>query len=195
MAFFRKKTYKDLPQLVNACQQKEPQAQHLFYERYKGRLMGVCVRYAKTEAEAEDIFQEAFIKIFQHIHELEKPESADSWVKSVVIRTAINYYNRTTRREERTTAYDLVKDELVSDDYDLLLTQQNKDALLTLLSQLPDSCRLVFNLYIIEGYSHAEIAELLGRPEATVRSQYSRAKQWLIKLTQKNGIERHEFFG
>ena len=195
MALFRKKKYTSLNELVIACQRQEPRAQDAFYERYKGRMLGVCVRYAKTLAEAEDIFQDAFIKIFQHIHELEKPESADSWVKSVVVRTAINYYNRTTRQEERFTTYEYVSDELVSDDYEMVLNQQNTDALLTLISQLPDAYRLVFNLYLIEGYSHAEIAALLTIPEATVRSQYSRAKQLLIKKIQQNGIERHEFFG
>lgn len=193
MAFFRKK-YTSLSQLVIGCQRHEPKAQDVFYERYKGKMLGVCVRYAKTLAEAEDIFQEAFIKIFQHIHELQKPESADGWVKSIVVRTAINYYNRTTRQEERFTTYEYVTDELVSDDYEAVLNQHNADALLELISQLPDAYRLVFNLYLIEGYSHAEIATLLSMPEATVRSQYSRAKQLLIKKNQQNGIERHEFF-
>lgn len=194
MALFRKK-YTSLSQLVSACQQQERRAQDAFYERYKGRMLGVCVRYAKTVAEAEDIFQEAFIKIFERIHELKKPESADSWVKAVVVRTAINYYNRTTRQEERFTTYDYVVDELISDDYDGLIKQLNLDALLAFINQLSDSYRLVVNLYLIEGYTHAEIAGLLNMPEATVRSQYSRARQLLIKIIQQNGIERHEFFG
>ncbi|GAB3800078.1 hypothetical protein GCM10028819_24660 [Spirosoma humi] len=194
MALFRKKTYADLTQLVIACQQQKPQAQHVFYERYKGRLMGICVRYAKTGAEAEDIFQEAFIKIFQHIHQLEKPEAADHWVKSVVVRTAINYYNRTTRQQERFTTYDELTDEPTSEDYQLLIDQQTSEALITLLNQLSDTYRVVINLYLVEGYTHAEIAALLAIPEATARSQYSRARQSLIKLIQKQGIERHEFF-
>ncbi|WP_420151428.1 RNA polymerase sigma factor [Spirosoma sp.] len=194
MAFFRKK-YTSLSQLVIGCQRHESQAQEAFYERYKSRMLGVCVRYAKTLAEAEDIFQDAFVKIFQHLHELEKPESADSWVRSVVVRTAINYYNRTTRQEERLTAHEYVTDELVSDDYEAVLHQQDVDALLLLINQLPDTYRYVFNLYVIEGYSHAEIAALMEKPEATIRSQYSRAKQLLIKQVQQNGTKRHEFFG
>ncbi|GAB4022219.1 RNA polymerase sigma factor [Spirosoma koreense] len=194
MAFFRKK-YTNLSQLVIGCQRHEPAAQDAFYERYKSRMLGVCVRYAKTLAEAEDIFQEAFIKVFQHIHEVQKPESADGWVKSIVIRTAINYYNRTTRHEERFTAYEHLTDEPVSDEYELILNQQDTDVLLGLISQLPDAYRLVFNLYLIEGYSHAEIAVLLTKPEATIRSQYSRAKQLLIRTIQQNDMKRHEFFG
>lgn len=194
MALFRKKTYENLTQLVIGCQQHKPQAQHLFYERYKERLMGICVRYAKTGAEAEDIFQEAFIKIFHHIHQLEKPEAADAWVKSVVVRTALTYYQRTTRQQERFTSYEGLANEPTSDDYELLIGQQNQELLLALLNQLPHAYRLVINLYLVEGYTHAEIAGLLTIPEATARSQYSRARQWLIKLLHENGIERHEFF-
>lgn len=195
MPLFGKKKYNSLRDLVVACQQLQPQAQNAFYERYKSRLLGVCLRYARTQAEAEDIFQEAFIKIFNHIQELQNPEAADSWVKSTVIRTAINYYNRTTRPEENLTAYDGQTDQMVSDDYDTLIKQFNLDALLTFINQLPDSYRLVVNLYLVEGYNHVEIAELLAIPEATARSQYSRARQLLIKTFQQNGIERHEFFG
>lgn len=195
MPLFGKKKYNSLRELVVACQQLQPQAQNAFYERYKSRLLGVCVRYARTQAEAEDIFQEAFIKIFNHIGELQNPDAADSWVKSTVIRTAINYYNRVTRPEEQLAAYDEQTDQVASDDYDTLIRQLNLDTLLAFINQLPDSYRLVVNLYLVEGYNHAEIAELLAIPEATARSQYSRARPLLIKIFQQNGIERHEFFG
>ncbi|NID10749.1 RNA polymerase sigma factor [Fibrivirga algicola] len=195
MALFGRKKYPTLRDLVLACQREEAQAQHAFYERYKNRMLGVCVRYARTVAEAEDIFQEAFIRIFQHIRELDKPESADSWVKSIIVRTAINYYNRTTRPQERFSTYEESTDELVSDDYDSMINQLNLDALLAFINQLPDQYRLVVNLYLIEDYTHADIATLLGIPEATVRSQYSRAKQLLSKLSHQNGTKRHEFFG
>ncbi len=195
MALFGKHTYADLTQLVRACQAQRPKAQRLFYERYKRRMMGICIRYAHTEVEAQDILQEAFIKIFSHIHTLEKPDSADDWVKSIVVRTAINYYHQANRRQERFVAYDQLTDEPVSDDYEEWLTQHNAETWVLLLSQLPDAYRLVINLYLIEGYTHAEIARLLGVPEATARSQYSRGKQLLVNLLKKNGTERHELFG
>nr|WP_293839998.1 RNA polymerase sigma factor [uncultured Arsenicibacter sp.] len=195
MALFGRKSYRTLTELVAGCQQRQPRAQRALYERYQGRMLGVCVRYARTLAEAEDIFQEAFLKVFDHIHELTKPESADSWVKSVIVRTAINYYNRTTRTEEQYTGYESLSDTPVSDDHLPVLAGYDHEAILALLARLTDDYRMVINLYLIEGYTHAEIAALLKIPEATVRSRYSRARQWLVNYINQHGIQRHEFLG
>ena len=158
MPLFGRKSYSTLTDLVVGCQQRQPQAQRAFYERYQGRMLGVCVRYARTLAEAEDIFQEAFLKVFTHSDQLTKPESADSWVKAIVVRTAINYYHRTTRPQEHLTSYEAIREEPASDDHLQLLASSNQQALLSLLAHLPDAYRLVVNLYLIEDYTHAEIA-------------------------------------
>ena len=195
MALFGRKSYQTLTELVVGCQQQQPRAQRAFYERYQARMLGVCVRYARTVAEAEDIFQEAFIKVFAHIHELAKPESADSWVKAVVVRTAINYYNRTTCPQANLTSYEAITADPATDDHLHLLAGYDREALLNLLARLPDTYRLVVNLYLIEGYTHAEIAELLMIPEATARSRFSRGRQLLITYINQHGIQRHEFLG
>ncbi len=195
MALFGRKSYKTLTELVVGCQQRQPRAQRAFYERYQARMLGVCVRYTRTVAEAEDIFQEAFLKVFTHIDELTKPESADSWVKAVVVRTAINYYQRTTRPQEHLTSYETLLEPPASDDHLHLLAGYDQEALVGLLARLPDAYRLVVNLYLIEGYTHAEIAQLLGVPEATVRSRFSRGRQLLLTFVQQHGIQRHEFLG
>ncbi len=195
MALFGRKSYQTLTELVVGCQQQQPRAQRAFYERYQARMLGVCVRYTRTVAEAEDIFQEAFLKVFTHIDELTKPESADSWVKAIVVRTAINYYHRTTRPQEHLTSYEAICEPPTSDDHLQLLAGYDQEALLSLLARLPDAYRLVVNLYLIEGYTHAEIAKLLLIPEATVRSRFSRGRQLLITYTNQHGIQRHEFLG
>jgi len=195
MAFFGRKSYKTLTELVAGCQRQEPRAQRAFYERYQERMLGVCVRYARTVAEAEDIFQEAFLKVFNHINDITKPESADSWVKSVVVRTAINYYHRTTLPQEHLTSYESSHDSLASDEHLHILAGYNLEVLLGLLARLPDTYRLVVNLYLIEGYSHAEIALLLTIPEATVRSRFSRGRQLLLTDIEQHGIQRHELLG
>ena len=100
MNFFRSNKYDSLASLVKACQQQDPRAQTVFYERYKAKMTGICRRYARTVAEADDIFQDAFVKIFNNIKDLKEPEAVDGWVKVTVIRTAINYYNRTTKQQE-----------------------------------------------------------------------------------------------
>ena len=195
MALFGRKSYQTLADLVAGCQQRQPRAQRAFYERYQTRMLGVCVRYARTVAEAEDIFQEAFIKVFAHIDELTKPESADSWVKAVVVRTAINYYHRTTRPQEHLTSYEAISEPPASDDHLHLLAGYDQEALLGLLARLPDAYRLVVNLYLIEGHTHAEIAALLAIPEATARSRFSRARHLLLTFVEQHGIQRHEFLG
>jgi RNA polymerase sigma factor (sigma-70 family) len=195
MALFGRKSYKTLTELVEGCQQRQPRAQRAFYERYQDRMLGVCVRYARTVAEAEDIFQEAFIKVFAHIDELTKPESADSWVKAVVVRTAINYYHRTTRPQENLVSYETNTEPLASDEHLHLLASYDLNILLGLLARLPDTYRLVVNLYLIEGYTHAEIAALLMIPEATARSRFSRGRQLLLTYIDQHGIQRHELLG
>lgn len=195
MALFGRKSYKSLSDLVKGCQQRQPQAQRAFYERYQARMLGICVRYARTVTEAEDIFQEAFIKVFEHIDKLTKPESADSWVKAIVVRTAINYYHRTTRPQQQLTSYETVDEPLASMDHLHLLAGYDQEAILALLARLPDDYRLVVNLHLIEGYTHAEIAALLTIPEATARSRFSRARQWLLNYINQHGIQRHEFLG
>lgn len=194
MPLFGKKKYSSLSALVVGCQKLEPQAQHLFYERYKGRLLNMCLRYSHTRAEAEDIFQEAFVKIFTHIHEIKQPEAADGWVKSIVVRTAITHYHSNHRSVQFCHSLDEETEVIASDEYDQFIRQLTLDALMLFIQGLPDSYRLVVNLYLIEGYTHAEIAELLAIPPATVRSQYSRARQQLLTLFQQNGLTRHELF-
>lgn len=195
MALFGHKSYRTLTELVVGCQQGQPRAQRAFYERYQARMLGVCVRYARTVAEAEDIFQEAFVKVFAHIEELDKPESADSWVKAVVVRTAINYYHRVTRPQENLTSYEALSESPSSDDHLKLLAGYDQEAILGLLARLPDAYRLVVNLYLIEGYTHAEIAQLINVPEATARSRFSRARQLLLTFINHHGLQRHEFLG
>ncbi|MCE7064588.1 RNA polymerase sigma factor [Dyadobacter sp. CY326] len=194
MKFFLSKKYSNLTTLVNACQRQDASAQTAFYERYKGRLTGVCQRYAKTRMEAEDIFQEAFIKIFNNIQDLKDPDSADSWVKTTVVRTAINYYHRTTKLQERNGSLDNMEIQLESGDYERIIDQMNVDDLLVVINELPDKYRTIINLHLIDGYTHAEIGELLCIPDATSRSQFMRGRNLLLKKLELKGIVHHENF-
>jgi RNA polymerase sigma factor (sigma-70 family) len=194
MKLFASKKYKDLTQLVNACKKHDPAAQTVFYDRYKNRLTGVCLRYAKTKAEAEDIFQEAFIRIFNHIHELINPEAADSWVKTIVVRTAINYYHRTTKEQDLHSSLDNNDLHLDSGDYQKLIDGLHVEDLLAIINELPDKYRAVINLHLIDGYTHVEIGEMLSMSDATARSQFMRGRNMLIKKLELKGIVHHENF-
>lgn len=192
MKFFRSNKYDSLASLVKACQKQDPRAQTVFYERYKARMTGICRRYARTVAEADDIFQDAFVKIFNSINDLKEPEAADGWVKVTVIRTAINYYNRTTRREELHSPLDGVEWQVESDDYVRMIDQMNVADVVDLINELPDKYRTVINLHLIDGYTHTEIGDMLSMSDATARSQFMRGRNLLMKKLELKGIAHHE---
>lgn len=195
MKLFRGKKYDSLKELVIACQKLDTRAQTEFYKRYKAKLIGICVRYAKTRAEGEDIFQEAFIKVFKNINEIKQVELIDSWVKSIVIRTAINYYNRTTRLQLLHGELSDLEAGIRSSDYESLIDQIDIEVLLGIISELPDTYRIIVNLHLIDGYTHSEIASMLSIAEGTARSQYHRAKNILMRKLQEIGIRRYEIPG
>ena len=182
----------DLTELVRACQRQDSRAQVIFYDRYKSRLLGICVRYARTVAEAEDIFQEGIMKIFSKIGELSKPESVDSWVKTIMIRHAIDYYNQVTKKEILSRSYENAEMDWQVDDHSAIMQRMDVEMLLETINELPDGYRIVVNLYFIDGYKHAEIAQLLGIMEATSRSQLTRGRNLLFKLLEQKGIKQHE---
>lgn len=192
MTFFRSKKYSSPEDLVRACQAGDARAQTVFYERYKSKLLGLCLRYAKTNAEAEDIFQEGFIKVFKNINELRNAEVIDSWVKSVVIRTAINYYHRTTKEQQLHLGLDDYHQEADSGDYGRIISRLDMDLLLDVINTLPDGYRMIINLHLIDGYAHGEIAEMLNISNSTSRSQYVRGRNLLMKKLQEKGITQYE---
>lgn len=194
MTFFRNKKYSSLADLVRACQANDTRAQTAFYERYKSKLLGLCLRYAKTKAEAEDIFQEGFIKVFKNINELRNVEVIDSWVKSVVIRTAINYYHRTTKEQQLHSNLEDYQREIDSGDHGKIITQMDMNVLLGVINTLPDGYRMIINLHLIDGYTHTEIGEMLKISDSTSRSQFLRGRNLLMKKLQEKGITQYEIF-
>lgn len=167
-------------ELVKACQAQNPKAQSTLYNRYAGRLMGVCLRYANDSAEAEDIFQEAFIKIFAHIDQV-RPETLSAWIKRIVINTAINHY----RQQKKYHGIDEINDSVENEYFD---TQTNaidnlsQEELLNLIQKLPKGYKMVFNLFAIEGYAHKEIGEIMNITEANSKNIYAKAKKSLQKM-------------
>jgi RNA polymerase sigma-70 factor (ECF subfamily) len=165
---------------------KERTAQNKFYEKYKKLVYGVCMRYANSAEETEDFCQESFIRIFDSI--IKKPTteilSLKGWIATITVRTAIDQL----RKKKKIVYEDISNQERALPHIkNTALESFSADELILLLHAMPDGYRIIFNMYVIEGYSHKEISEILEIPESTSRSQFARGKDWLKrKLKQIN---------
>ena len=169
-------------EIIEGCKQGKPACQEALYRLYGPRMKGICLRYAKTDFEAEDVFQDAFVNVFQNIKTF-RDGTFSSWMRRIFVNAAINNYRRNKKHYDHQDSHDLE----VNDDAQLSgLDELNAKELLALISELPEGYRLVFNLHIVEGYNHKEIGELLKIAEATSRSQLARAKSLLKKKLEKN---------
>lgn len=161
--------------LVLRCHQGEPLAQKKLYEKYFGLLMGICLRYSKEREEARDILQEGFVKIFNNIKKFEDKKSLESWMKTVVINTAIDRYRKKISEPYSVSMDEANEPSIPAEVYENL----DQKALLNAMQELPEGYRAIFNLYVIEGFSHKEIAEKVGINEGTSKSQLAKARNML----------------
>jgi RNA polymerase sigma-70 factor (ECF subfamily) len=164
--------------LIQACVRRERWAQKVLYEEYYSRMMGVCLRYATDEEEALDILHEGFIKVFRHIGKYKPGTSLSAWIRRIMVNTAIDYFRKNSRRrtEDMDEAYDIS-----TNDPDAISRCTERE-ILEAIQELTPSYRAVFNLYVIEGYAHKEIAELLDITESTSRSNLVKARLKLKEI-------------
>lgn len=169
-------------QLIEGCKKGDRAAQKNLYEKYSRRMFGICLRYCDSREEAEEILQEGLLKVFQKIDSFKGEGNLESWMKKIMINTALDVYRRNKNREAETEW---------QDHYNLsteALTDLKAKDLLVLIQQLPKGFRTVFNLYAVEGFNHSEIGKMLGISEGTSKSQYARARGHLIKLMENENL-------
>lgn len=165
----------DEHQLVRDCLKGNREAQKQLYERFARRMLGVCYRYACSMPEAEDFLQESFIQVFRKLSQYRNQGHLEGWIYRVVVNTCLNAIKSRLHIEEKLNlplSANLEMNELTH-------TTDHSNELMELVHNLPLGYKTVFNLYAIEGYSHDEIAGLLGIRASTSRSQYSRAREIL----------------
>lgn len=165
-------------QLIQDCQNGIKRSQYELVKRYAGMLLSVARRYVSDEATAKDILQEALIKIFGNIDKYKHTGSFEGWMRTITIRCALAHLRKSHRAHEF-TILDVVPEEGNTPD---IFSRLGMEEIIGLIQQLPNGFRAVFNLNVIEGYSHREIGELLGITESTSRSQLTRAKKLLQNL-------------
>lgn len=164
-------------ELVQGCLRNDGAYQKLLYCTYSGKMFAVCLRYSRNREEAKDILQDGFVKVFQNLKSFKGEGSLEGWVRRIVVNTAISSLQKKWRKMEIQMDQEFEKD----DDVPSVIDRMTENEMIRLLQQLPEGYRVIFNLFAIEGYSHAEIAELLGISESTSRSQLSKARKYIIK--------------
>lgn len=162
-------------ELIQACIREQSTAQEQLFRRYGRKLMGVALRYSRSQEEAEDTLQDAFIRIFDNLKKYKQTGSFEGWMRRIVINVALKKKQKKSYTHE-ITGYEKMPDSVFSPK---AYSQLGEKELMGLVKALPDGYRMVFNLYAIEGYSHAEIAKMLGIGESTSRSQLSKARNIL----------------
>ncbi len=163
-----------LKQLIEDCALGNAKAQELLYIKFSPQLYGICLRYAKNRADAEDILQDSFIRIFEKIGDYKFTGAFEGWLRRIVINMALQKIKEQKNKEQ------YIDMEVISGDLmDLNEISIPMDTLLLMIQDLPDKYRLVFNLYVLDNYKHTEIAELLEISEGTSKSNLSRARRIL----------------
>ncbi|MCD4736953.1 MAG: sigma-70 family RNA polymerase sigma factor [Bacteroidales bacterium] len=173
--------------LIEGCLNNDSRAQESLYKQYAPKMFGVCMRFAKNQMEAEDILQEGFIKVYSYLKTFRREGSLEGWIRKTVINTAINLYKKNLKHMRDG---DLDEADRMKVEKEDAVDRLSLNELLELIQELPDGYRMVFNLYIIEGFTHKEIGNMLEISENTSKSQLSRARNALQKKISELNQER-----
>ncbi len=161
--------------IIVGCKKGIAKYQKALVLKYSGMLMTVARRYSYDKSYAKDILQEAFVKIFKSLDRYEEQGAFEAWMRRIVIHTALKYFDKSSFKKEH---HGLENYEL-SQDVPKVFLKFNEEEIMNYINQLPDGYKQVFNLFVIEGYSHKEIGEILNIGESTSRSQLARARKIL----------------
>lgn len=171
-----------LEQLIEQCKKRDRKAQEQLYNLFGSKLFSVCLKYSRNKTEAEDNLQDSFVTIFSKIGQYKFKGSFEGWIKRITVNTVLQKY----RKEN---VFDIVHEDI---EDDVVATEIDDDEvtldyLLSIIQELPDRYRLTFSLYVLDGYSHKEIAQMLEINEGTSKSNLARARTIL-----KNKIEEEK---
>ena len=174
-------------ELIASCQKGKKESQYELVKRYSGQLMTVCRRYARDNSMAKDILQESFIRIFRNIRQYKPTGSFEGWMHTITVRCALQWIDKSHLRHESNA--ELIPESSQGPDIysDLAL-----EDIMGYIQELSPGLRAVFNLNVIEGYSHKEIGELLDIAESTSRANLLRARKTLIKRIESGQLKKNK---
>jgi RNA polymerase sigma-70 factor (ECF subfamily) len=161
--------------IIQGCLKGDRIFQKKLFDRFSGKMLAVCMRYAKHKMEAEDLLQDGFVKVFMNLHQFKNDGPFEQWVRRIMINNAIKKFHKKSSQME---LYNVEMVQEMSEQPEII-DQFAERELLDIIAELPDGYRMVFNLYAIEGFSHKEISQTLHIEESTSRSQLVKARKVL----------------
>ncbi len=172
----------DLKKLIHRCIKGDRKAQEKLYRKYSSVLFGLCLKYSRNKMEAEDNLHDSFLTIYDKLDQFKFEGSFEGWLKRITVNTVLQKYRKDQYMS--VVSENLKEEEEVEFEYaDVQLS-----TLLQYVQELPTKYRLTFNLYVLDGYTHKEISELLGTTTGTSKSNLSRAKSILKEKLRKENI-------
>jgi len=169
-------------EILKGCKKGKRRYQEILYRKYAKKMYGICLSYAGDRELAQDMLQEAYIKIFNKIKEFKSKGSMEGWIRKIVSNTAIDHLRQKSKMQNYISDKEEIKGDVKeADGLENLKTQD----ILSQVAKLPDGARVVFNLYALEGYTHKEIAQKLDVTEGTSKSQFNRARKLLMTWLNK----------
>ena len=164
--------------LIQGCIEGNPRMQELLYKQFSPKMYAVCLRYSGNPEDSQDILQEGFIKVYRNIHKFRGEGSFEGWMRRIFVNTAIEHFRKSVNLYPVTESQE---NNMADKDWSAFDRLAVKD-LIKLIQELSPGYRTVFNLYVVEGYTHREVAEMMGISEGTSKSQLARAKAILQNM-------------
>jgi RNA polymerase sigma factor (sigma-70 family) len=167
--------------LIRGCIQRDRKMQEMLYHRFSPKMYAVCLRYSKNVDDAQDLLQEGFIKVYKNIEKFRAEGSFEGWVRRIFVNTSIEHFRKVVNNQSLTETQEVT---IEDKEWNALDNMAEKD-IINMVQELSPGYRQVFNMYVIEGYSHRDIGEILGISEGTSKSQLARAKGILKKMVEE----------
>ncbi|CAG5012771.1 hypothetical protein DYBT9275_05244 [Dyadobacter sp. CECT 9275] len=177
-----------LQELLDGCLKRNRRSQELLYKQFYGYAMSICMRYCKNKEEAKEILNDGFLKVFTKIESFDVSRSFKTWLGRVMINTALDHYRQEVRHDifvEYEAAEQVTVDETI-------ISKLSHEELVHFIQQLTPSYRIVFSLYVIDGFAHEEIAERLGISVGASKSNLSRAREKLREMLSRLNIDNYD---
>ncbi len=178
-------------QIIEGCIAGERRIQKLLYDRYSPTMLGICMRYSKSQDEAQDIMQDGFVKVFTNIESFRKQGSFEGWIKRIMVNTALNHYHKNQKNMHHNID-DIKESKIIVDNEPEKKLPYTQMEMLQAIRSLPEGYSIVFNLYVFEKFKHREIAEQLNISVNTSKSQLSKARIYLQKSLARIKEQRNK---